>query len=283
MRYARCMAAVAAAAIAMPSGFAWAEPGPSGAGERSVRVEIDVKGLAGYEGFDPGVYESMARTTVTDALRERGYEVVTAGDGVTHSTDVVSLVLSWRDFDASSYELTYAVQRGGGERRTLTEHVCERCTDDELSIAVASHLDEALAELSGAASSSTGDPSVEADPGPAGRDEPPRPRLAPLAAVGLGVGVLGLGGVVAGAILVSKGDRVEPSPEGDAQLLGTDYTTPGIAVLVSGSVVLAAGVALVVVGQVRHARRGREVGRARIGWRPAIVRHGAGVSLAGRF
>lgn len=279
------MAALLAAAVVVPVPWADARAAPATARveqARRVRLEIDVDGLRGYEGFDPAAYEAMVRLALTDALRGRSYEVIAPGDAAAGEGAVI-LALSWRDFDASSFALAYSVQRDGGDPRAIPVHTCERCGDDELVAAVESHLDEALAALEREATPSGVEPVGPTTPASSDHASHPPRRLAPLAAAGIGVGALGLGGVVVGAILASKDDRLEPSPEERRELVGTDYATPGIAVLVSGSAVLVTGIALVVVGQVRHARRGRGSGDSRVTWGPAATRHGAGVRIMGRF
>lgn len=273
------MAALLAAAVMFPVPRARAGSAPTTtvAPAPQVRLEIDVAGLGGYEGFEPEVYEAMARLALTDALRERGYEVDAAGEA---DTSRIGLALSWRDFDASSYEVELWVQAKQGERRALPQHLCERCSDDDLVAALEQQLDEAIDALEREPSPVGVEPVGPVAPASTEEQPPPR-RLAPLAAAGIGVGAVGLAGVVVGASLASRDDRLELAPDGHRELVGTDFATPGIAVLVSGGVLLAAGITLVVVGQRRQAKQRREP-RA-VGWAPTVTRHGAGLGIAGRF
>lgn len=258
---------------------------------RPVQLEVDVGGLSGYEGFDPAIYDTMMQQALSRALESRGVEQVDEGaDGA----DRVRIGLVWRDFDASVYEVEVAVTRAGGRSRTLPSQLCEYCTDDELVAKAESQLDAALEVL---AKAEPQEP-VETDPGDGGTvvadppvvEEPSERRgLAPLAGVGIGVVALGAGGLITGGVLLGRDDRVGLAPDGGLELETTSYRPPAIGLVVGGGVLLAAGVTLIAVGQLRHGKRRDSEGSEargssrRFTWSPAAGPDGVSLRLSGRF
>ncbi|MCA9651986.1 MAG: hypothetical protein KC501_18870 [Myxococcales bacterium] len=162
---------------------------------------------------------------------------------------------------------------------------CE-CSRDDLLLRIDQELDASIDRL---AAASEPEPRPEPRPGP----EPgpsPQPalqqrRMTWRGGVGIGVGAMGLGGVIAGSTMIGIGERIPV----DAQHLSRDLRTPGIAVLGAGSVVLAAGLGLLIADLVicrkhgpwcRVDREGEQVGdRPRLA--PWVSTTGLG--LAGRF
>jgi hypothetical protein len=120
---------------------------------------------------------------------------------------------------------------------------------------------------------------------------PPRPspaaiayrRMTGLGTAGIVVGALGLSGVVVGGVFLGVGERV---PAGYGHL-ERDYHPPGVAMLVSGGVLLGAGVGLLVTDLVQCRNEHRRCALEGGGSASAVVVRpwfGArGVGLAGRF
>lgn len=268
------------------------DPGQASDAPIPIRLEIGVEGLGGYPDLDPNVYDVMIRTSLTEVLKARGYDVLdpkAAASGV----DVLRVELAWRDFDASVYAITYSTTPEGRETQRMPEYLCEHCADDDLVGAVDGHLDEALASLV-----VVEEPPPDEQPPP---DEPPpelppddtepKPKkFPPLAGVGIGLAAVGLVGLGVGGYFVARGEEVEPAPSGAAENETTDFRPPGYGALAGGGVLLVTGVTLLIVG-LRQNKKGsgtesadaRVPAQRRLTFVPGVSRHGASLGLTGRF
>jgi hypothetical protein len=166
------------------------------------------------------------------------------------------------------------------------------CSNDDLLVRIDEGIAAALERLQEPIASHGGtEPSNHQDHPP---DHPPVEvayrKLTGLGRAGIVVGALGLSGVAVGGVFLGLGERV---PE-DRLHLERDYRPPGVAVLVSGGVLLAAGVSMFVVDLVQcrneHPRcvvQGGGGGATSASRRRSVVLGpwlgGRVVGLAGRF
>lgn len=163
---------------------------------------------------------------------------------------------------------------------------CE-CTTEELLERVDAGIEAAIERLRAPAPSEpvprAATPTIPSAPrAEPPRDEPSPPRgqldtrarrLGPLGQAGIGSIVVGAGLVVAGNVLATRPRQIHGSP-GDVEI--RDFRSAGLGVAVSGGVVLATGVALLVVDRV--------AGRPRVtAWAPVLRRGMVGISITRRF
>lgn len=171
----------------------------------------------------------------------------------------------------SGYAASLVVERNGLEVADTRHEVdCAGCSTDELVAAVVDEFDSILPQLK----PPEAEP-VEAE-GPIDNGGPidtgvDRKGMGPMGSAGIAMGVLGLTGVVGGAVLVGMG---QPVQEDEAQL--RDFRTPGVAVLGGGGALLIAGAILIAVDRTQAKKRQTTVA-------PMMAPKMSGVSLRVRF
>jgi len=136
---------------------------------------------------------------------------------------------------------------------------CEMCTENELVDHVEKAIDAVMPQLP-AAPAPPPDPAATTTTTPTSSqitpDTPARDRsLSPIGKAGIGVAALGLVGIVAGAVVVTRPPR-DVDMELDTER--TEFRVPGIAVLAGGLGVLVVGLALIGVDRHRAKKRGTQ-------------------------
>lgn len=139
---------------------------------------------------------------------------------------------------------------------TEQSSACNMCTEGELVDHVEKAIEGVIPQIP-VASEPPPEPKVAPEPtGPTTTVTPdvaPRDRsLTPIGKAGIGVTALGLAGAIAGAVIATRPTKeLEDELETDR----VEYRVPGIAVLASGVVVLAVGLALIGVDRHRVKKR----------------------------
>ena len=280
-----CMTITLAAAVALSTVSVRAAVPTKGAAESAptqVQLHIDVTGLE-HADHDESHHARITRSAMTRDLEAAGFEVVssdTATDG-----PAIRFALAWIDFEMFVFELKASVTVKDGEERALKTRKCNDCTSDELVAMMGLQLNEAIEilrepepEPEAVPSDPVDDiePSIEPSATTEGESEPKQNRF-PFVGVGIGVTVLGLGGVIAGGVLLGRDVDNDGEQDGFSSTDRTSYRPPGIATLAGGIAFLVAGAALIVVGQRRKAKRGKNEktgassGRRRITWSPGVT------------
>jgi hypothetical protein len=237
---------------------------PAPRADREVALHIDYQQLLEQEG-EASVQDTVSyiRQDGLQALREQhGVEVI---DGPKIPAIIVTL--SWVRHDESVYGVSIETRRPGEEARTVETFECE-CIDSGLTKAVLERLPAALAQLDEPlprepepepdpveTSSEPSEPTIPATERDSTHGTKPRP-LGKLGKAGIGLLVTGAAGVVSGGVVFAQRQRLDNPSDPGLEAQGRDFQPPGIAVMVTGGVLAATGVALLVVDRVR-ARRGR--------------------------
>ena len=263
------------------------QPESTDAGPRRVMLEVDARGM----NDESAKYEGMAQHAIVKALTEHGFEVVE-----DNAEEIVGVVLSWENYEDSVFKTEWSVITKHEALRRMPSDLCSRCTDNEFVTKLKSELDVAVAILDEPGpetatpedhSHNNPDAADPEDTGGSSREDDPR-RLSSMAAVGIGVGVLGLAGVVVGAVLLPRSEQTEFGSDGGLSIDGKRFRSPGIWSLGGGGVALATGVALIIAGQVRQKKRRARAstslrGIHELSWSPGMSGHAAGVRFSGRF
>lgn len=257
---------VLAAVLGCP-GRALAEPTVVADGALRVEVAEGVDDAEQLPGWIEQRHPELARRLAEGPGRQRWIEVEIEGQYLDFRHRVVAI----RDGQV--------VDDGGGWVECA-------CSNDDLLLRLDERIEAAVERLREPEATPPGpDPAPVVEPPPV---EPPvvdveYRRITGIGVAGIVVGSLGVGALATGGVLVGLGERVP----GDYQHLTRDNRPPGVALLVSGGVLLGGGVAMLVVDLVqcgrRHPRcavedRG-ETGVVRV--RPWIGARGVG--LTGRF
>jgi hypothetical protein len=177
----------------------------------------------------------------------------------------------------------YIEKNGKVVRNSTREIECNLCTEGELVDKVSDALAELVPTVVPEGSDDPeGDPAFIPPPAMAGSSDggaTPKPKrvskakLGTLGYAGIGVAALGLLGVGVGAGLLAKNEGLKKDDPSRLR----NYTPPGAATLAVGGVALVAGVALIVVDQVKR-KKGPDVAAA-----PFLAPGSAGLAVAGRF
>lgn len=252
------------------SGLVASSPGTALAGGSAPMV-VDV--AVATPGPDADELEDAIESRVLAQLESLGHDVRTEG------TTRLSVEVAWDDELQTTYSVAVSVERVG-RLVAHAHHRCANCGTPELFEVVRSNVERVTQSM--AESDNRGAQTAAA------ADEPERPVSSDssqeqrFAALGWsGVAIAGLG-VVMGAIgagVWSKGEVIDSQEPSRAVVSGTDYRPPGIALVATGSVLLAGGVVMVVVDAVR-ARRARARSRLTAAFDP---RGTASVIITGRF
>jgi hypothetical protein len=259
---------VAAAPSAAPSEAADATTtaAPASVGADALRVEVSVD-------LDPAYDDDLAeaiRAAATDAARGTGREVaatepatgssVPAGpSGAAPSTDRpprLGITVRWSEDAAGDMRVEYTLDDGragdgSGPRRFVRG--CETCDAAMLVEKMRGEIPRVLAVLDASASSATSADADAAVPAP----RPARPVRRPLSRVGwagVGLSAATAAPLVAGIVLVARGDVLVGPAENPEYLEYQDFRPAGYALLGIAAGVLVTGVALIIVDRVRARR-----------------------------
>jgi len=251
---------------------AWAAPtAERGASEAKMpeRVGLEVD-------YQPLLEFQVARAAKTVALftREDTEKALHEVHGVEVVDDpsVPSLVvrLSWIHYLDSIYRVEIMARRPGHEPEVITSIERHFVNDTALSEWVAGNLSDVLEELGRPIEEEVGElpPPEESEvvevvevveePEEIADDVETPPATRPLAAIGkVGIGLMGTGFVTAGVgvglvVMGKKADEVVGLPLTRG---GRDFRKPGIAVVVSGGVLMVSGAVLLVLDRRRAKRR----------------------------
>lgn len=263
--------ALVALLMAGPSAVADTSPSEHAAPSTTVdavRFEVDHGGLLDQQMVEAA--EASARFVQEDAVKALGE---THGVRVVDDRDapVVVVRLSWKDYENSVYRIEILASRPGEPLRTVEALEINCINDTALSEVVVAKLGGALAELE----EPKPEPAEDAPKPEPGADEPavatprePEDRgSVPLGAMGkAGIGLLSGGAVavVTGGIVFAQGRKLDNPGGRIIEPQGRDFRPPGIAVMVTGGVLAATGVALLVVDRVRARRNGSNAARVRL-------------------
>lgn len=216
-----------------------AEAEPVSVAEGALRVDVaaGIQGAAKLPQRIADRHPELARQLAEGPGRERWIAVEIGGEYLDFRYRVVPM----RDGEALG---------GAGE------WVVCKCSNDELLDAIGEKLPAAVERLrEPLASREEPEPQEgpsEPEPQPEPQSPAPRHRkMTELGTAGIAVGAVGVSGVVVGAVFMGLGQR-RPA---DRLELERDYRPPGVAFLVSGGVVLGAGLAMLVTDIVQ-CRRG---------------------------
>lgn len=223
----------------------------------STRLEVDLEALE-HTDAEKKLMLGLLRNQIGESLHD-GSGVPLADEGAD-ATIVVKL--SWVDMDGLHYAVKVTVVRDG-EPDSVTEFECKGCSDAELGRVVGSHLPEIVPNLERktepAPPQLEGDPpqpeEVEVEPDPEPEKPKPRP-LGPLGKAGIGVGVVGLLGIGAGALVFVQGQKFDNPMGVFVDPEGKDYRDPGVGVMVAGGLMVVGGLVLFVIDRTRG-RKGR--------------------------
>jgi len=206
------------------------------------------------------------------------------GVGVTagYEQSKVAVSVAWNADD--NHEITVKVTNRGEATQTVegAPFVCEACGENELVAKIREvvvgavpllAVDDDGGEPAGDDVSDGGDDVGDGADDDGGSTDKPR-KMGAIGGAGIGLMVLGAGAIAGGAVLVSMGEEREPTgPQGGET---TDFRPPGIAVLAAGSVVLIAGISMLVGDRVAARRK-------RVSVMPSASRRFTGLTIQGRF
>ena len=175
-----------------------------------------------------------------------------------------------------------ALHRGDVARREDVRS-CVQCTaselvEDGLKI-IPVVLEDIEARRADAAAEEV--PPAPEPPPPETRDVAPSRALGPVGITGISASALGLGGAIAGAILLGRGRVEEPVP--GAMIEFVDYRPPGRALLGVGLGLMVVGEVLLAVDLSVLARKRRARATAELSYLAPTLMDGPGIAVGGRF
>ena len=239
-------------------------------------LEVEVK-------LGEGDDEILAKRVDAEARKTLGAKQVDVVEAAEAAKIMVAV--SWNENDDHAIAIKVATD-GTEASPEGSPYVCEACNENQLIAKVAEAVEAAVPLLPEPADDGTGTPAGTGDPTGDGTGDHggttnggPKRGLGTLGKVGIPVMVLGVGGMVAGGVLLGLGESDEldaGDPEGGETV---DYRPPGIAALAGGGALLIAGAALLVADRLK-ARRGKS---SHTTWQPFATPRTAGLSLTTRF
>ncbi|MEX1362978.1 MAG: hypothetical protein AB1Z98_07620 [Nannocystaceae bacterium] len=251
-----------------------------------VRLEIDHDGLLSNQpAFAAKGSADYVRQDGVKALREQ-LEVDVVDDDAAPK---IIVALAWKDYDKSVYQIEVSTQRTGHEVELVEAFEAKCINDAALTEVILAKLPAALEQLEAPTEAPTPPPaetpvdsasSETTDDGShdAVDESSKRPSLGMLGKVGLGLGIPGVVGLGVGIGVFVQGERFEDDPSGQQPTPdGRDYQPPGLALMISGGVLAATGVTLLVVDRVRAKKKRSDVAQV---W---LSPTGNGIAVAGRF
>lgn len=245
----------------------------------AVRFEVDHSALLDQQMAEAA--EASARFVREDAAKalDEHYGVAAVDD---RNAPAVVVKLAWKDYENSVYRIEIWAARPGASPRLVEAFEANCINDTALAKAVIAKVGVALEQLEERAPEDEPGAPEPGDPEPAvaaPHDRQDR-GSAPLGALGkAGIGLLagGVAGLAAGGIVFSRGRQLDNPSGGRIEPEGRDFRPPGIAVMVTGGVLAATGVALLVVDRVRAGKNRRDTARVR------LLPGGSSVVLTAKF
>lgn len=172
----------------------------------------------------------------------------------------ILVTLSWVSYEDSIYGVAIQTQRPGEAPQLVEQFECE-CINSGLAKAIVERLPAALEQLEPPPTTVPG-PAVEG-PATGPVDEPAvRKPLGAMGKAGIGLLAAGVAGTITGGIVFAQQRRYdEDEPEREVWS-GRDFEPPGVALMVTGGVIAATGLVLLVVDRVRAGKKsGSETAR----------------------
>jgi hypothetical protein len=263
--------AVFAASPPTPARF-----GSDGQDPPKIQLAVDVSEL----GADGTGIDGLISDELGPRFAAAGYELVT-NDPAAAQVRVRLEVLRLDKFD---YGIHFELGEGDQVEPLLPWVACLACMDSKLLTVLDSSWTPLLDTLDEHLEAREPDPRpVLVSPLDTSPTESTRP-IGPLGYVGIGIGVLGLGGVVWGAVDLSRGRVYDSPPDaGDLYRTGTDHTFRGKVLLGAGAGVVVVGGALLITDLMIHRkRRAQATSRAHVP-APFISPTAVGLAWTGRF
>jgi hypothetical protein len=227
--------------------------GPATTTGASVRVVVDTKALGDAEAS----FATEIDETLRAAVEEAGYVL----DDSVRADATVRVRLSFFNQEDLDYQID--VDIAAGEQLVRLETVgCPHCEGDEVLAQVDGRHSEILAALERALVRSREHVPPEGETPPEGgtppEQEPESGKAKPIGAlggVGIGLAVLGVGTLVVGGVEFGRGKIYDDVSRVTTEASFVDHRPVGGALLGVGSVVLAAGVTMLVVDIIRSKKR----------------------------
>jgi hypothetical protein len=226
----------------------------SPAAPEGVSLRIDDSALLAHE--RPAVVEHTTLFVREDATKALGQSPdVTLVDDPQAAAILVTL--SWVSYEDSIYGVAVHTQRPGEAARLVEQFECE-CINSGLAKAIVERLPAALGQLE---PPTTGPGPAVTGPATGPVDEPAvRKPLGTMGKAGIGLLAAGVAGTITGGIVFAQQRRYdEDDPEREVWS-GRDFEPPGVALMVTGGVIAATGLVLLVVDRVQ-ARNDEKSGR----------------------
>ena len=234
-------------------------------------VEVDVT----LGASDDDIIAERLTGEVGDVLTGKGVAVTE-----TYDQSKVAITVKWNADD--NHEIAVKVTNRGKPTTQVegSPFVCDACSENELVAKIREVAPKAVPLL--ATGGETGDPAGNGNEngngnetnGDDGRTDKPG-KIGALGGAGIGLMVLGAGAIAGGAALTAMGQKQEGGDD-PQQRDQTDFRPPGIAVLAAGSVVLIAGIGML-IGDRLAARR------KKVSVVPAASPTFTGLTIQGRF
>lgn len=245
-----------------------------GGPQATVEVSVDLGG------GDDDIVAKRLTDEVRGVLEGKG---VAMTEGYEQSK--VDVSVRWDADD--NHEIVVKVTNRGEATQTVegSPFVCEACGENELVAKIREVVTGAVPLLktdegggtAGGGDDGGGDDGAADDGGgdDGGSTDKPR-KMGAIGGAGIGLMVLGAGAVAGGSVLVAMGEKRVDDPADPQRGDTTDFRPPGIAVLAAGSVVLIAGIGMLVGDRVAARRK-------RVSVTPSASPRFTGLTVQGRF
>lgn len=258
-----------------------AEPAARVASVRRVDLEVDHSALLEHQ--IPAAAQGSALFVREDSAKllrgEFGIDVVDYD-----AAPAIIVKLAWKDYENSVYLIEVATRRPGEPPQIVETFEATCMNDTALTAVVLERLPLALRQLE-TVDDSPSEPSSEpapADPRGAGLSDEPvasrtRKPLGKLGKAGTGLLATGAVGLIVGGVVLAQPRQLDNPSGRFLEPEGRNYRPPGIAVMVTGGVLAATGVVLLVVDRVRARKSQPDVARV---W---VTPTGPGMALNAKF
>lgn len=260
------------------------------------RVDVNIEPLVANGAPEDPAQERKLATEVGDAirlelgnaLRDRG---VSVHEAETEAT--VSVTLDWKVYLDSHYIVTIEVDREGLTQPVTSVVECKLCEAAQVAAKVAEQAEAIAEHLEVEGSSEPGPEGTGPGPHGTGNGEedtheptplvPPPKVVGPLGYGGIWLGAAGLGGVIAGAVLLAQGQETRLDSEPRYQLVDDRGPAGAVALGVGGAAMVAGAVLIAVDQTVGRRNRKRRAEQARRQVLPAVSPRSVGLSAIVKF
>lgn len=257
----------------------------------SARVEIDIDPLVANGSTEhPDEERALAedvRAATEEGLRKAlEAEGVSLGEGDADAT--ISVRFDWKVYLDSHYQVVIEVERDGTATQVSDALECRLCEPPKVAAVVAGQAPKIAAALEAHAvqSDPPDEPPPHGDPPP---DEPPPDTEPPkgkavgrLGYAGIVTTAIGLGGVIGGAVLLSKDDEINLEDNRRFEAVD-DYRPAGIGTLAVGAGLLVTGAVLIAIDQTVGKKKRNRAARVQHTIAPAITTDTVGLRATIRF